>query len=59
LSAGAPLQTPLGELMRSPYPLAGFFRGLLRRGGERRERKGGEGRKGQEGEKRRGRTGWG
>jgi len=52
ISAGAPTQTPLGELTALPNPLAGF-EGLTSKGGEGkregmrgegREEKGGEGR---------------
>jgi len=51
LSAGAPPQTPLGELTALPQIPSLDFSGLLRRGGEGRERKGGEARKGQEGKR--------
>jgi len=53
LSAGAPPQTPLGELTALPQTPSLDFRGLLRRGGEGQERKGGDARKGQEGKKER------
>jgi len=59
LSAGASPQTPLEELTALPQISSLDFRGLLRRGGEGRERKGGEARKEQEGKKGRGRTGLG
>ena len=47
------LGLPLGELTAPPPDQTPslHFRGLLRRGGEGRQRKGGEARKGQEGER--------
>jgi len=46
LSAGAPPQTPLGELTALPQTPYLDFRGPTSKGGEGREREGGEGRGG-------------
>jgi len=56
-AAGAPPQTPLGSLQRSPGPLAGFKGAASRRGGGR-EGRGREGKgKGGDGQRGRGRGG--
>jgi len=47
-SAGAPPQTPLGELTALPRSISGFKGGLLLTEGEREERKWEKGKRGKE-----------